>query len=237
MTDPVLDRPGKFYHFGAGTFSKKYSTPAVRESDLGPIDLVLLSHDQHEDNLDKAGRAFMATVPMVISTKPAAKRIPGVVGLADWESRSIVTTKVRDLKITAVPAQHASLRILSPLAGKVIGFILEWEGQTGVYYISGDTVLFKGIYEISRRYPTIDTAFLHTGCAGFPYLTGPIHYTFHAREAAKAMEILKPRRTIPVHYDGWWHFREPVVTAMGRYSAAGVEDRMLWLTPGEPTDL
>lgn len=237
LTDPVLDQPGRLYHFGVGTLSKKYSTPARTADQIGPVDLVLLSHDQHEDNLDQSGRKFLGTVKQVLSTKPASRRIPGVTGLDDWDSIPIDSEKVPGLKITAVPAQHASLRILSPLAGKVIGFILEWKGQNGVYYISGDTVLFKGIHEIAKRYPKIDTAFIHTGCAGFPYLTGPIHYTFHAREAAKAIELLKPRRAIPVHYDGWWHFREPLDRARKQYAESGVGDVVQWLKPGVSTEL
>ena len=73
LTDPVLDPAGSFYHFGWGTFSKKLKSPAMQPRDLGRIDLVLLSHDQHEDNLDHAGREFIKTVPRVLSTRPASK--------------------------------------------------------------------------------------------------------------------------------------------------------------------
>ena len=35
---------------------------------LGRIDLILLSHDQHPDNLDRAGRALVARVPTLTRT-------------------------------------------------------------------------------------------------------------------------------------------------------------------------
>jgi len=234
LTDPVLDPRGGFYHFGFGSFSKKLHSPAINISDIGKIDLVLLSHDQHEDNLDKTGREFIKTVPIVISTKPAEKRIKGVIGLNDWENIAINTTIVPNLKITAVPAQHASLKILNPIAGKVIGFILEWSGQKkGAYYISGDTVLFKGIGLIAEKFPLIDTAFFHTGRAGFPYLTGPAYYTFHSKEAIKAFNILNPDRMIPVHYDGWWHFREKTRDAIKEYTNSKINEKILWLEKGK----
>lgn len=232
LTDPVFDNPGKIYSFGFGTFSRKYSTPALRPEELGRIDLVLLSHDQHEDNLDREGRKFLKQVPLVISTLPAARRIAGITGLREWEHFQ------KDfLRITAVPAQHTAWRILNPVAGKVIGFVLEWPGQNGVFYISGDTVYFKGIDAIAERYPNIDTAVLHTGRAGFPYLTGPLHYTFHARDALRAAHKLKPRRIVPVHCGGWWHFREKESDARAIYEQAGLGGRMIYLEPGKPADL
>jgi hypothetical protein len=38
----------------------KITGPAVAAEEIGPIDAVLLSHDQHGDNLDRSGRALRA---------------------------------------------------------------------------------------------------------------------------------------------------------------------------------
>jgi L-ascorbate metabolism protein UlaG (beta-lactamase superfamily) len=235
VTDPVFDAPGRLYSFGWGTFSRKSSTPALQPADLGRVDAVLLSHDQHEDNLDRAGRAFLATVPLILSTQPAARRLHGVTPLAEWESHTVESC---GLRITATPAQHTGLRLLNPIAGKVVGFVLEWPGQQGgAYYISGDTVFFDGIVEVARRFPTIHTAFLHTGRAGFPYLTGPLPYTFHARDALRALAVLKPRRFIPVHCNGWWHFREDETEARRIYQDAGLAMDVVFPTSGTPVVL
>ena len=56
LTDPTFDPPGRRYHFGWGTVSRKLAGPAIPAADLGRIDAVLLSHDHHDDNLDAAGR-------------------------------------------------------------------------------------------------------------------------------------------------------------------------------------
>src|SRR5262249_59967436 len=223
--------PGRFYSFGWGTFSRKRSKPALQPDELGPVDAVLLSHDQHQDNLDRAGRAFLAQVPQVISTQPAARRLGGITPLAEWEAHVVPEN---GLRITATPAQHTGLKLLNPIAGKVLGWVLEWPGQAdGVLYISGDTVFFEGIHEVARRFPRIDTAILHTGRAGFPYLTGPLPYTFHARGALQALEVLKPRRFIPVHCTGWWHFREDEAAARRIYAEARPQAEVLLPRSGE----
>ena len=67
LTDPTFDPPGGKYRFGWGTGSTKLSAPAVSPSELGPVDAVLLSHDHHDDNLDKAGRALLPRAGTVIA--------------------------------------------------------------------------------------------------------------------------------------------------------------------------
>jgi L-ascorbate metabolism protein UlaG (beta-lactamase superfamily) len=235
VTDPVFDAPGRFYMFGWGTASRKRSTPALQPSQLGKVDAVLLSHDQHQDNLDVAGRAFLAQVPLVLSTVPAARRIKGVTPLTEWQSYDIASHNIR---VTATPAQHTGLRLLNPIAGKVIGFVLEWpEQRNGVYYISGDTVFFDGIRQVAKRFPMIDAAMLHTGRAGFPYLTGPLPYTFTAKGAVTALSVLKPRRFIPVHCTGWWHFREAQGHAAAVYAKAGLAAELVCPEPGQMVQL
>jgi L-ascorbate metabolism protein UlaG (beta-lactamase superfamily) len=52
LTDPTFDEPGRTYHFGLGTSSRKTTGPAVPAAEIRPIDVVLLTHDHHADNLD-----------------------------------------------------------------------------------------------------------------------------------------------------------------------------------------
>ena len=60
LTDPTFDEPREY---ALGTLSiSKTAGPALSASELGAVDVVLLSHDQHPDNLDVAGRAYLDTV-------------------------------------------------------------------------------------------------------------------------------------------------------------------------------
>jgi L-ascorbate metabolism protein UlaG (beta-lactamase superfamily) len=72
MTDPALDPSGSQYQ--AGTFSvHKTSGPA--NVDIDDIDIVLLSHDQHMDNLDNAGRVLVGRMSRTYTTVEGAQRL------------------------------------------------------------------------------------------------------------------------------------------------------------------
>ncbi len=230
LTDPVFDAPGRTYGFGFGTRSRHLETPALGVAALGKIDAVLLSHDQHADNFDDAGRAMLPSVPVVITTKAAAKRLghPGAVGLVDFESHTF-----NGLKVTATPARHGPPGSL-PIAGHVIGFMLEHPSLTAPIYISGDTVWFDGIAEIARRFQP-DISFLHLGGVKFP-ISGPLTYTFTAAQAVTAAKALGSQRVIPLHYEGWTHFREPRAQAYQVLRDA-LGDRLQWLERGVRTEL
>ena len=66
LTDPTFDAPGE-YRLPHVTL-KKTSYPAIAADAIGLVDAVLLSHDQHSDNLDNSGRAFLAKVARVLTT-------------------------------------------------------------------------------------------------------------------------------------------------------------------------
>src|SRR5215813_624163 len=84
LTDPTFDEPGE-YNLPHVTLTKT-SAPALTPDEVGTVDAVLLSHDQHADNLDHAGRAYLSEVPRVLTTQVAAKRLgERVQGLAPWE--------------------------------------------------------------------------------------------------------------------------------------------------------
>jgi L-ascorbate metabolism protein UlaG (beta-lactamase superfamily) len=69
LTDPTFDPPGD--HPVGSRVLVKTGGPAVPPEALGPVDAVLLSHDQHPDNLDTLGRKYLADVPVALSTASA----------------------------------------------------------------------------------------------------------------------------------------------------------------------
>ena len=58
VTDPTFDAPGS-YQLPHVTL-EKLEGPALTADSVGEIDAVLLSHDQHADNLDHSGKEFLA---------------------------------------------------------------------------------------------------------------------------------------------------------------------------------
>ena len=88
MTDPTLDPPGTEFLNNGKPIYWKLNGPAI--TDVGKIDIVLLSHDQHGDNLDNGGRELLKTVSKTLTTKVGAERLGGnAIGLAPWESINI----------------------------------------------------------------------------------------------------------------------------------------------------
>jgi L-ascorbate metabolism protein UlaG (beta-lactamase superfamily) len=235
LTDPVFDPAGGRYSFGYGTGGTKLTDPAIKPEAIGRIDAVLLSHDHHQDNLDRAGRALLPKVRQVITTQAGAKRLGGnALGLKPWQSTTLESNGFQ-IKVTAMPAQHGSL-FSHLIVGETTGFLLEWDGQQhGALYISGDTVWFNGIHEIARRYK-ISAAILHIGSAGFR-ITGPIRFTLNAMDAVRIVRALNPLRAIPIHHEGWSHFREPREKADSVFKEAGITDRIQWLSLGTPVEL
>ena len=71
LTDPVLDPAGSAFDYGLYRLEKT-SPASVTPEQLGRIDAVLLSHEQHGDNLDRAGRELLRGVPRVLTT-PAGR--------------------------------------------------------------------------------------------------------------------------------------------------------------------
>ena len=101
----------------------------------------------------------------------------------------------------------------------MVGFALRWEGQEhGDLWISGDTVLYRGIHTVADRLD-VGVAVLHLGGVQFP-VTGPVRYTMTAGDAVELAGLVEPHTTIPVHYEGWSHFREGLDAVEREFAAA-----------------
>ena len=68
LTDPTFSPPGEY----GGLV--KTTGPALRVDQLTPVDVVLLSHEHHADNLDPAGRELLASAGRVLTTGASAPR-------------------------------------------------------------------------------------------------------------------------------------------------------------------
>ena len=238
LTDPTFDPAGGDYRFGWGTGSTKLAGPAIAPAALGEIDAVLLSHDHHEDNLDAAGRALLPRAGTVVTTAAGARRLGhGAVGLADWQTTTLEAPGKPTITVTATPCRHGP-PLSRPIVGDVVGFALAWEAQTGgQLWISGDTVLYDGVRAVADRID-VDVALVHLGGVRFP-VTGPLRYTLTAQDAIELLAAIGPRVAVPIHYEGWKHFREgrnEIERALVGAPDA-VRQMIRWVPVGEPTDL
>jgi L-ascorbate metabolism protein UlaG (beta-lactamase superfamily) len=257
LTDPVLDPRGTTYDLGMWftprswfASEKQYETPPVD----GAFDAVLVSHDQHADNLDLAGRALIADeerVARVITNTTGAKRLardrsredgPGkglglgarAVGLAPAQ-----TTRVGNVTVTSVIARHGP--VYAPQVHQVSGFVLDVDDGPRVW-ISGDTVMFpalaKALAEIGKTRP-VDVAIIHCGAVAFPKAIGMggARFTFDAGEVAEAAKLVGARAIVPVHRSGWAHFRETEAVLASELDRAGLAERVRMLDIGDSVSL
>lgn len=235
LTDPTFDAPGRTYRFGWGTSSRKTTGPALGAGDVGPVDVVLLSHDHHADNLDDTGRSLLAGA-VVVTTAPGAVRLgSGARGLRPWEVTRLAAPGRPDLTVTATPCRHGPPGSRA-LVGAVIGFLVAWEGQRhGALWVSGDTTLFRGVRQVARR-AQVSVAVLHLGGVRFP-VTGPLRYSMTGADAVGLCRELRPRTVVPVHYEGWSHFAQGRTELAAELASARMVADVEWPVPGVPLPL
>jgi L-ascorbate metabolism protein UlaG (beta-lactamase superfamily) len=232
LVDPAFDEPRDYQL--PGRVMTKLTGPAIPAAKLGPIDVALVSHDQHKDNLDDAGRALLSSIPTVLSTPAAATRIPGVRGLENWESIELPRPDGGVITVTGVPALHGP-EGAEELLGVVSGFVLQGEGLPTVY-VSGDNASVALVKEIADRFAPIDVALLFAGAARTALLDGA-NLTLTSTDAVEAARLLAPAIIVPVHTEGWSHFTEGPDEFVAAFRDAGLEDRVRRLEHGVPTSL
>lgn len=190
--------------------------------------MVLLSHDEHPDNLDHSGRALLADVPLTLTTPGAGQRLAGTTqGLADWESVELDRPGGGTITVTGVPAIHGpgNREDIEPIAGQVVGFVLTGDGLPTVY-VSGDNASLDAVGQIAERFGPIDTAVLFAGAPRFPDLFAGKPIVLDSTQTAEAATILRARRVVPVHFEGWAHFTEGREDLVAAFAAAGLSDRL-----------
>ena len=229
ITDPTFDPAGGEYASGT-LFLHKIRGPAILPGQLGRIDVALLSHDQHPDNLDTSGRALLREVRHVLTTPAGAARLGnGAVGLQPWESWSIKTPRGSTLVVTATPARHGPAGI-EPISGDVTGFVIHAaESGADLAYVTGDTVWYDGTREVARRFrPRVVVLF-----GGAAQVRGPFYMTMGTNDAVEAAMAFQDAVIIPVHHDGWAHFTQSQEDLAKTFQMLGLADRLRRVAGGE----
>jgi L-ascorbate metabolism protein UlaG (beta-lactamase superfamily) len=212
LTDPNFLHQGQWTYIGQGLISKRRTEPALRPADLPDLDAIVLSH-LHGDHFDRiAGRELPRDVP-ILTTAHAARRLERrgfrqPVALSTWSSQTL-TRADATLTVTAVPARHAPgvvARILPPVMGSVLEYRAAGNARPLRIYVSGDTILHDDLTQIRDHYPDIDLAVVHLG--GTRVLG--VLVTLDAPQGVRLLELLRPANTVPVHFDDYGLFADPL---------------------------
>jgi L-ascorbate metabolism protein UlaG (beta-lactamase superfamily) len=227
LTDPALSPPGEY----AGGLVKT-TGPAIEPDALGAIDVVLVSHEHHSDNLDPAGREFLPRAGRVITTVQGAKRLGGdAIGLEPWSSVEVERPGGSPVTVTAVPAQHGPDGT-DHITGPVIGFLLAAEGEDRVY-VSGDNASLDVVRTIAERVGDVDVAILFAGAVQLAHRFEGAYLTLSSDRAAEATKLLGARAALPVHFEGWTHFTQGARELRAAFAGNSVSDRLVLAERGE----
>ncbi|MFD5090641.1 MBL fold metallo-hydrolase [Amycolatopsis thailandensis] len=225
LTDPTFDEPGHYARPDGRPGLTKTAPASIAPADLGRIDAVLLSHDEHPDNLDNSGRKLLADVPLTLTTPSGAGRLGGTAkGLSTWESVELTRPDGGVVTVTGAPALHGP-EGAEKVTGDVVGFVLTGEGLPTVY-VSGDNASLDAVRQVADRFGPVDTAVLFAGAPRLkPVLDGAL-LVLDSALAVEAARVLGARTVVPVHMDSWEHFTEGREDVVAAFTSAGLADRL-----------
>ncbi len=141
--------------------------------------LILVSHDHHDHAEESSIEKIISPKTTLICPKSCVAK------LRKYKAKGMdpgELLEVAGITINAVPA-YTPTKTFHPKANKWLGFLVTLEGK--VLYHAGDT----DFIEEFKLLPPIDVIFLPVGGT----------YTMDFAEAAKAVAVIKPKITVPMH--------------------------------------
>jgi L-ascorbate metabolism protein UlaG (beta-lactamase superfamily) len=98
-------------------------------------------------------------------------------------------------------------------------------------YISGDTTWFDGVAEVARRFKCgVVLPF-----AGAAQTRGPFYLTMDTNDTIETARAFADAVIVPVHTDGWAHFRQNAGDLRATFDTLGFGPRLRILEPGVAT--
>ena len=191
---------------------------------IAALDLMLVSHghSDHSEDVLSLERATGAAVvaPFELAVWLERKGLRNTMGMNVGGS-----LQVRGITVTMVPALHSSATVEEgriTFLGPAVGYVLRFEDGSTIYF-AGDTALFGDMRLIGEMHQP-ETALLPIGD----------RYTMGPEAAARASELLRVRRVIPMHYGTFPELTGTPARLRELVAPRGVE--VLELRPGETVE-
>jgi L-ascorbate metabolism protein UlaG (beta-lactamase superfamily) len=204
--------------------------------DLPHVDMVILSHI-HGDHFDQLVQQKLDRHIPITTTEESAEILRKMgfnkrYALKTWDSLNLKKGGTT-IRITAMPGRHGPA-VVAKLLPDVMGSILDFTRQDRNFgyrmYISGDTMVYGEIREIPLRYPDVDLALLHLGGTK---ILGLVTVTMDATDGVKMMQIILPKRAIPIHFNDYDVFKSPLSDFQREIHEAGLADKLIYLQHGD----
>jgi len=229
LTDPIFsERAG--VDLGLATAGpKRHLAPAMKISELPPVDLVLLSH-AHMDHLDLPSLKQLRPAAAVTArdTCDLLQETPlrEAVELGWSESRTVRTARGQ-LRVEAFEVRHWGLRWPSKKPRGYNGYLLEREGRRLLF--AGDTAFTAGFSAVRAKGP-FDLAIMPIGAYN-PWIAS--HCT--PEEAVEMANLAGAQKIAPVHFESFKLSDEPMTEPLARFAGALEKEpgRIAWRQTGE----
>lgn len=237
LTDPFFSPAGTSWDIGSVVL-KVTDDPALRLDQLPIIDAVLLSHEDHPDNLDDLGRQLLDG-RRVYTTPDGARNLsprPAVHGMEPWTELEH-TIGGRKFKIIATPTKHVPGNECTGFIVTGEGFGTGRDGLPNAIYFTGDTVYIEELETIADRYH-VRAAVMNLGNAHAPTSledenSPKMQITMGGKDGARLFRALKADVLVPMHYESWGHFTQFGEELKQAFEEEGISDKVCWLKGGE----
>ena len=184
----------------------------IKSTDIAKADYIIATHNHfdHVNDIPIIAKNTGATVVGIIETADdlSSKGCEKVIGCNIGG-----TVKLEGLQLIFTQAFHS-------MTSNPSGVIIFYKNQT--IYHAGDTGVFGDMSLIGDMYP-IDLAFLPVGG----------HFTMGLKEAKKAIQLLRPKKIVPIHYNTFDLIKQTVTQDIVK----DTNSELLILSPGQEISL
>ena len=193
----------------------------VSADDLNP-DVILLTH-AHGDHWGDTPAIAERTGALVVANFEITSYLGRVHSYENTHPMNTGGSWTFDWgRVTQTYARHSSSFPDGTYGGNPNGYLLRLEGKC--LYLAGDTCAFSEMSCLADD-KGIDVAFLPIGD----------DFTMGPEEAVECVEVLKPRLTVPIHYNTFPYIEVDVSRFTNAMDAAGYEARVM--APGEALEV
>tara|TARA_B100000686_G_C16440384_1_gene786678 strand:- start:51 stop:701 length:651 start_codon:yes stop_codon:yes gene_type:complete len=180
----------------------------IKAEDITKADYIIATHNHfdHVNDIPVIAKNTEATVIAILETAEdlATKGCKKTIGCNIGG-----TVKLKGLELIFTQAFHS-------MSSNPSGVIIFYNNKT--IYHAGDTGVFGDMKLIAEMYP-LDLAFLPVGG----------HFTMGIKEAKKAIQLLNPKKVIPIHYDTF----DPIKQDIDENLVDNSDSELLILNPGQ----
>jgi L-ascorbate metabolism protein UlaG (beta-lactamase superfamily) len=198
-TDPVFAPSGTEYVHSLITL-RLNEDPAISLNALPAVDAVLLSHEDHDDNLDEYAR-WLLDDRKVITTPDGAKIFSprsDVRAIRPWQTLDLVA-RGKEFKVSGIPAVHLP-------GGEFIqtaSFGYAASGLPNAIYLSGDAIYHSDLLKINDKWHVVATILKLGNAQVSVNASKPkekLQITIGGKDGVRLVKELDAETLIPMHY-------------------------------------